>query len=92
MPGFTGQRILNEESTVWLKEQHHPQSTSLSYLTTLLIDWQFFAWNTPNVHSGFIDKNMFQILKDSKIGAMFRTLLCLYLLARGFSIRIPLFG
>jgi hypothetical protein len=32
----------------------------------------FLSGNTPNQHGGFIDKNMFQILKDSKIGAMLK--------------------
>ncbi len=44
----------------------------------------FLSGNTPNEHGGFINKNMFQILKDSKIGAMLKLFFWPALPARGF--------
>jgi hypothetical protein len=52
-----------------------------------------FVGNTPNIHGGFIDKKYIsKNLKISKIVSTLRSFFRAALLARGFSIRILLFG
>jgi len=52
-----------------------------------------FIRNTSNIHGGFIDKKyVSKNLKISKIVSTLRSFFRAALLARGFSIRILLFG